>query len=388
MKKIYFRPAILKSLIIKEFKQILRDKRMRAMVFGSPVLMLIIFGYAVNTDISEVRMVILDSDKTSESRGLIRKFTSCGYFTVFASIDSPDKAAQFLDKGETELFIHIPENFKKNLLSGKTAELQIIIDGTDSSRASVIMAYVNEISSDFSSLYLSKKIRMNLLSRGAAGSMTKDTLTVRERIMFNPNLTSRNFFLPGILGLLVALITIMLTSMSVVKERESGTIEQIIVSPLSSAEFTAGKTLPFAIIGIADITAITLIAIAWFKVPFNGSFIFLIFFEYFLHIMHIVSGALHLYNIADASSRRCFQLFFFFLPAMMLSGLIFPIYAMPEIFQYITLVNPIRYFTTIIRGVFLKGVGFSVLWNELLALTLLGSVLFFLSIRRFNRRFE
>jgi len=387
MKNIYLRPAILKSLIMKEFKQVLRDKRMRAMVFGAPVLMLLVFGYAVNTDISEIKMVILDSDKTSESRGLITKFTACGIFKIYADIESPAMAAQFLDKGEAELFIHIPENFKKKLLSGKTAELQIILDGTDSGRASVIMAYVNQISSDFSSEYLSKKIRMMLLSRGAAGTVFKDPLTVRERVMFNPDLTSRNFFLPGILGLLVALITIMLTSMSVVKERESGTIEQLIVSPLSSAEFIAGKTLPFAITGIAEITVITLIAIAWFRVPFNGSFIFLVFSSIF-YIICTLSVGLYISTVSQTQQQAMLSTFLFFLPALMLSGLIFPIYAMPEIFQYITLINPIRYFVTIIRGVFLKGIGFSVLWKELLALTLLGSVLIFLSIRRFNRRFE
>jgi ABC-2 type transport system permease protein len=261
MKNLIPRPSILKSLIVKEFKQILRDKRMKMMLFGSPVLMLLIFGYAVNTDISEVKMVILDSDRTSESRELINRFTASGYFKYYSLLESPDQADYLLDKGEADMFMHIPRGFKKNLLSGKTAELQIILDGTDSSRASVITAYVNQISSDFSLDYLSQKIGLTLLSRGNSAGGMKEPLQIKERVMFNPDLTSRNFYLPGVLGLLVALITIMLTSMSVVKERESGTIEQIIVSPLRPAEFVAGKTLPFAIIGIVEICVITIITI-------------------------------------------------------------------------------------------------------------------------------
>ena len=387
MRGIILRPAIIKSLIMKEFKQILRDKRMRAMLFVSPVLMLLVFGYAVNTDISTVKMVILDNDKSGESRNLIRKFTSNGYFIHYASIESPDMAARYLDKGEADMFIHIPEDFEKKLLAGKTTQLQIILDGTDSSRASVIMAYINQISSDFSAEYLSQKIRISLLSRGNGGVRFREALSVQERVMFNPDLTSRNFFLPGVLGLLVALITVMLTSMSVVKERESGTMEQIIVSPLKPAEFVAGKTLPFAIIGIVEICVITLISIFWFKVPFNGSFTFLVFSGIF-YIMCTLSVGLYISTISQTQQQAMLSTFLFFIPAIMLSGFVFPIYAMPEFFQYITYLNPMRYFMTIIRGIFLRGVGFTVLWNELLGLTLLGSVLIFLSIRRFNRRFE
>jgi len=387
MKNIILRPAILKSLLMKEFRQILRDRRMRAMLFGSPVLMILLFGYAVNTDISEVKMIILDNDKSSESRELIRKFTSSGYFTFYDSIKSSGMAAEYLDKGEAELFIHIPENFQKNLLSGKTSELQIILDGTDSSRASVITAYINQISADFSDEYLTKKIRMVLLSRDSSGVGLKEPLPVKERVMFNPDLTSRNFYIPGVLGLIVALVTIMLTSMSVVKERESGTMEQIIVSPMKSSEFVAGKTLPFALIGIAEISIMTLIAIAWFKVPFNGSFIFLIFSSIF-YIMCTLSVGLYISTVSQTQQQAMLSTFLFFIPAIMLSGFVFPIYAMPEIFQYITYLNPMRYFMTIIRGIFLKGVGFTVLWSELLSLTILGSVLIYFSIRRFNRRFE
>ena len=387
MKINLLRPAILKSLIQKEFKQILRDKRMRFILFGAPILMLLLFGYAVNTDITNVKMVILDGDKSKESRELISKFTASGYFTYYASIESPNKGIAFLDKGEADIYLHIPVDFRKNLISGKSTEVQIILDGTDSSRASVIMAYINQISFDISADYLYKKVRTSLLSREKTGIKFKEPVNLKERILFNPEAVSRNFFLPGILGLITALVTITLTSMSVVKERENGTMDQIIVSPLRSIEFAAGKTIPFAIIGLIVIIVITSIAILWFKVPFNGSFLFLIFSSVF-YIMCTLSVGLYISTISQTQQQAMLSTFLFLMPAIMLSGFVFPIYSMPAIFQYITLLNPVRYFVVIVRGIFLKGVGFSVLWPDLLALTILGSTLIFLSIRRFNRKFE
>ena len=387
MKMNFLRPAIVKSLIRKEFKQILRDKRMRFILFGAPIIMLALFGYAVNTDITNVKMVILDSDKSRESRGLINKFTASGYFTYYASVESPDKGIAFLDKGDADMYLHIPAGFRKNLISGRPTELQIILDGTDSSRASAIMAYINQISFDISTDYLFKKLRITLLSREKGGIKFKEPLNLKERILFNPEAASRNFYLPGILGLITALITIVLTSMSVVKERENGTMDQIIVSPLRSIEFAAGKTVPFAVIGLIEITIITFLAIIWFKVPFNGSFLFLIFSSIF-YIMCTLSVGLYISTISQTQQQAMLSTFLFLMPAVMLSGFVFPIYSMPVIFQYITLLNPVRYFIVIVRGIFLKGVGFTVLWPELLALTILGSILIFLSIRRFNRRFE
>jgi ABC-2 type transport system permease protein len=387
MKANLLRPAIIKSLIKKEFKQILRDGRMRFILFGAPILMLVLFGYAVNTDITNVKMVILDSDKSKESRELISKFTASGYFTFHAAVESPDKGIVFLDKGEADMYLHIPVDFSKNLISGKSTSLQIILDGTDSSRASVIIAYINHISFDISSDYLYKKIRTTLLSRESGGFKIKEPISLKERILFNPEAVSRNFFLPGLLGFITALITVVLTSMSVVKEREAGTMDQIIVSPLRSIEFAAGKTIPFAIIGFMEITVITLIAILWFKVPFNGSFLFLIFSSIF-YIMCTLAVGLYISTISQTQQQAMLSTFLFLLPAYMLSGFIFPVYSMPVIFQYITLINPLRYFMSIARGIFLKGVGFSVLWPELLALTILGSILIYLSMRRFNRRFE
>jgi ABC-2 type transport system permease protein len=387
MKVNFLRLNVLKGLILKEFKQTFRDKRMRFLVLGAPMIMLVVFGYAVNTDIKNVKMVILDSDKSKESRELISRFTASGYFTHYASAESPDKGIAFLDRGEADMYLHIPVNFRKDLISGRSSELQIILDGTDSIRASVITAYINQISFDISADYLFKKLKTALLSREKGGIKFKETLNLKERILFNPEVESRNYYLPGMLAFITAIVTIVLTSMSVVKEREYGTMDQIIVSPLRSIEFTASKIIPFAVIGLIEITAITILAILWFKVPFNGSFLFLIFSSIFF-LMCTLSVGLYISTISETQQQAMLSTFLFLMPAYMLSGFIFPINSMPVIFQYITLLNPMRYFIAIARGIFLKGVGFTILWPELLALTILGSILIFLSTRKFNRRFE
>lgn len=383
----FIRKEIIRSLVIKEFKQVFRDKRMRLMIFGSPVLMLLLFGYAVNTDVTTITTGVLDEDRTSLSREFGRDFFSNGYFIPKVYLESQAEGSRLLDTGRINMYMHIPRGFSSGIKSGRGTEVQIILDGTDSSRASVIMAYVNHISSEFTLSYMTGKIRAVILSRDWPSVTMKQPVEVKERTLFNPELISRNFFLPGVLALLLALITIMLTSMSVVKERETGTIEQIIVSPLKPVEFIAGKTLPFVAVGIIEITLITIITIAWFRVPFNGNFLFLLTASMF-YILCTLAVGLYISTISLTQQQAMLSTFIFFIPSIMLSGFVFPIYAMPEVFQFITLANPMRHFIAIVRGVFLKGVGFAVLWKEVLALFILGTVLFCMSIRRFSRRFE
>ncbi|HOP63839.1 MAG TPA: ABC transporter permease [Spirochaetota bacterium] len=387
MFKTPLRRNILRSFIAKEFRQILRDYRMRAMLFGTPVIMLLIFGYAVNTDVVKIRTAVLDSSRSYDSRNFIQKFTGSGYFVLQDYVESPEKGAELLDRGEIDLFINIPYDFSRGLRKGRTAEVQIIADGSDSIRSSIILTYVNRITYDFSEKYLRDNVSVLMLSRGTGGLKLMQSVDLQERTLFNPELTSRNFYLPGVLGLLVALITIMMTSMSVVRERESGTIEQIIVSPVKPMEFVAGKTLPFAIVGFIDIVVITLVTIAWFRVPFNGSFLFLLFCGLFFIICTLALG-LYISTISQTQQQAMLSTFLFFLPSIMLSGFVFPIDAMPLFFQAITFLNPMRYFMTIIRGIFLKGVGASVLWGNLLGLVVLSVILLSLSVRRVNRRFE
>ncbi|MCU0844427.1 MAG: ABC transporter permease [Spirochaetes bacterium] len=383
----WIRKSILKSVVVKEFKQVLRDRRMIGVLFGSPIIMLLIFGYAANTDVTDIGMVLIDEDRSSASRDFVRRFTASGYFHLVALPGSPAEASGLMDRGVADIMLHIGRGFSSRVKSGRGAEVQLVLDGTDSSRASVIMSYVNRITGSFSFDYFQDRVRVLALSRETGGMRMKQSIALGERALFNPDLASRNFLLPGVLGLLIALITIMLTSMSVVKERETGTMEQLVVSPLRPVEFVAGKTLPFAIIGFADIVVVALIAIAWFGVPFNGSFVLLLF-SGILFILSTLAVGLYISTVSRTQQQAMLSTFLFFVPAILFSGFVFPIYAMPAPIQAITLLNPLRFFITIIRGIFLKGAGIGVLWPEMLALLTLGAALLFFSVRRFSSRME
>ena len=386
MKK-FIRKNILRSILIKEFKQLFRDVRMRIFLFVPPILMLIVFGYAATTDVNSIRMAVLDEDKSQFSRGLIERFVSSQYFLPVRYLHSEKEIVPLMDSGEVEVYIHLEKKLSRRVKSGKDAAIQIIIDGTDSNRAAVIVSYVNGIVNQLSQGALRDRIKTLVIGRSLGGMRIKKIVQLQERVFFNPDLSSRNFFLPGVIGLLISLITVILTSMSIVKERETGTIEQIIVSPIKPVELIAGKTIPFIIIGFVDIFIITIVAIAWFNVPFNGSFVFLLFSS-FLYILSTIAVGLFISTISKTQQQAMLSFFLFFMPAILLSGFIFPIYSMPESIQAVTYVNPLRYFMTIIRGVFLKGVGLKALWKDISALLLIGITLIFLSARRFSKRLE
>ncbi len=395
--KVFIRPKVLVSMIKKEFAQVLRDIRMRGVVFGPPIIMIVIFGYAINMDVNTVNLAVLDEDRTSMSRGLVEKFTGSGYFRFHSYLDSEKELTPLMDRGEVEAFIHLRRGLSKNLKTGKVMELQVIIDGTDSNRGAVITAYVNEIMQGyFIEKYLGR-IKTQVLYRmsglpgaqtgEAAGLVMPGGVRIIDRTYFNPTLLSKNFFLPGIIGFIVSLITVMLTSMSIVKERESGTMEQINVSPIKPMEFIMGKTIPFAIIGFIDMFIVTIITIFWFDVPFKGNILFL-FFAGFFYILCSLAVGIYISTISKTQQQAMMSFFLYFIPAILFSGFAFPIYTMPEPIQAITYFNPLMYFIIIIRGVFLKGVGIGVLWKELLVLTIIGVVLLNLSARRLSRRME
>jgi len=307
-----------------------------------------------------------------------------------------------MDSGELDIYIHIERGFRKKIRTGLDTDLQVVIDGTDSSRASVIISYVNEITSSFSLGIFNDRIRKQMIQRSFSGgtdssgdeisqdqkvTRIKKSIEIRERFFFNPELQSRNFFLPGVIGLVIALVMIMLTSMSIVKERESGTIEQIIVSPVRSREFILGKTIPFAIIGFIDLMAVSLIAIVWFHVPFNGNFLFLLGAGLFYTFSTLAQG-LYISTVSKTQQQAMISTFLLFLPSLMLSGFVFPIDSMPFSVQVVTYINPLRYYITILRGVFLKGVGIEALWREILPMAVIGVVILSLSVRRFAKRLE
>ncbi len=381
------RKRIIKSVIIKEFKQMFRDKRMRVILFVPPIVMLLIFGYAVSTDVTDVGMALLDADRSAQSRSFIERFTSSGYFSVRYAVDSPKEADALLDSGRAEMFLHIENGFSRHIRQGKTGVAQILVDGTDSSRASVIVSYVNEVTSSFAQSHLADRVRSIIVRKDIRGTRFRENVELRERVMFNPSGSSRNFYLPGILGLLVSLVAISLTSMSIIREREVGTMEQIIVSPLRPIEFIAGKSLPYMIVCFTDITVIALITIFWFKVPFLGSFVFLLCSS-LVFIFTSATVGLFISTVSRTQQQAMLSTFLFFLPSILLSGFIFPIYSMPESMQFVAYVNPMTYFINMVRGVFLKGTGMAYLWKDLLILFAMGAALFALSSKRFSEGME
>jgi ABC-2 type transport system permease protein len=346
----------IKRILIKEFLQTLRDPKMKAILIVVPVLQSIIFGYAVTTDVREVALAIMDHDNTPESRAFLSRFTSSGYFRVAHRVSSVREVRYLLDRESVKGALEIDSGVGNTVSSGRTAAVQMIVDGTDSNSAGVVLNYAGRVVQGY-----------NLSVLSGSGRALSQPVELRTRAWFNENLTSRNFYVPGVIALLLALITLMLSSMAIVREKEIGTMEQIIVTPITRIEFILGKMVPFAILGMADVFVITGICLYWFEVPMRGSFLLLLV-SAALFLMSTLGLGLLISTMSSTQQQAMMSTFFIFFPAILLSGFLFPISNMPAWIQAITYVNPLRYILIIIRGIFLKGIGLSILWPELLSL--------------------
>lgn len=364
------------QMIKKEFIQVLRNPRMRVIVLIMPIIQSLIFGYAVTTDVNNVPTAIFDQSATPESRALIDRFVHSGYFTVKAVISSEREMDELLNKGKVSAIIRVPTDFSALLVTGKTAPVQIIVDGTDSNTAGVILSYASRIIGSNSLEILQQR------QSGAGITMAK--IDLQSRAWFNENLTSRNFFVPGVIAAIVMLVTLLLTSMSIVREKEIGTMEQIVVTPITPIEFILGKTMPSIILGLANMVFVTLLSVFWFDIPVRGSLLLLCIANCF-YLMTTIGIGLLISTIADTQQQAMMSTFFFYLPAILLSGFMFPIANMPVIVQIVTYLNPLRHFLIIIRGIFLKGVGAVVLWPQLGALFVMGIVVLFFAVRKFKK---
>jgi ABC-2 type transport system permease protein len=371
-------------MLRKEFTQLFRDPKMRGIVFVAPILMLVIFGYAVNTDVREARIAVMDEDGTRTSRDFIRAITSSGHFVLFAGTRSSLDADRYLGSGECEAFIRIGSGFSALLDSGRPAAVQVLLDGTDPNRSMIMMSYLSRISMSFSESYAQSALAKAKVIRPEIALTSLPSADLKQRILFNPNFESRVYFLPAIIGLLIGLTTVMLTSMSIVRERESGTMEQIIVSPIRPGEFILGKTMPFAAVAFFDILVLTALMIGWFAVPFRGSLLFLLCAGT-LYIAACLGIGIYISTISLTQQQAMLSTFLFLLPAILLSGFVFPIESMPRPVQWITYLNPMRYYMEIIRNIFLKGLGPIDLASPILALCGLAAALLSLSVRRYAR---
>ncbi len=366
-------------MLVKEFIQVLRDPRMKALIFVMPVIQLIMFGYAVTTDVDHIKTAVSDLDKSPQSRALIERFTGSGYFTVIEHTDRPERLGELLDRGKAVIGIQINPGFADDLRSGRQAVIQTIVDGTDSNTGTVAMDYAQRITLEFS------RVQGNYADPGTAAEIPGAPVELRTRAWFNPDLKSRYFNVPGVIAVVLLLISLLLTAMAIVREREIGTMEQLMVTPIHPLELILGKTLPFVLICFVDVLVVTAIGVNWFHVPIHGS-LWLLLFGAGLYLMSTIGIGLFISTISQTQQQALMSSFFFYLPAVLLSGFMFPISNMPEPAQWLTYLNPLRYFLVIIRDIFLKGSGWEILWPQFAALAVLGVVLMTFSSLRFQKR--
>ncbi|GAO36230.1 ABC transporter permease [Sulfuricella sp. T08] len=367
-------------MLVKEFIQVLRDPRMKALIFVMPVVQLIMFGYAVTTDVDHIKTAVCDLDKSPQSRALIERFTASGYFTVVDNTDRPERLGELLDRGKAIVGIQINRGFADDLRSGRQAAIQTIVDGTDSNTGTVAMDYAQRITQEFSRAR-SAPIELAQLAQPPQ----TNPIELRSRAWFNPDLKSRYYNVPGVIAVVVLLISLLLTAMAIVREREIGTMEQLMVTPIQPFELILGKTLPFVLISFIDVLVVTFIGINWFNVPIQGS-LGLLLFGAGLYLMSTIGIGLFISTISQTQQQALMSSFFFYLPAVLLSGFMFPISNMPEPAQWLTYLNPLRYFLVIIRDIFLNGSGWEILWPQFAALAVLGTTLLIISSLRFQKR--
>jgi ABC-2 type transport system permease protein len=356
----------IKHMFRKEFIQIFRDPKMRAMILLVPILQTLLFGYAVTMDVRHVSTAVYDADNSSASRRFVDAFIKSGYFNVVTYLRDEKEINQVLDRGMATCVFCIDYGFEGTILAGKQAYVQAIIDGVDSNTANIVETYIQRITTQLYNKYLVIPV-----SRITHKNKQNFHIQMQSRAWFNANLESRNYYVPGVIATLVTLVTLTLTSMAIVREKEIGTMEQIIVTPIKKMEFIIGKMLPFIIIGFLDVTIILIIGTFWFDVPVRGN-ILLLFLAAALYLLTTLGVGLFISAISQTQQQAMMSAFLFYFPAVLLSGFLFPIGNMPLIIQWLTYLNPLRYFVLIIRSVFLKGIGLEILWPYMLTLALMG----------------
>lgn len=374
---------ILRLFIIKEFLQFKRDPKMFRVVLIAPVIQLIFLGYAANRDIKDAKTVLFDQDKSSMSREFVRSVEENGYFSIDYSVDSYEEMKKLIDEGSAFVGITIPYDFEKNINNRKTADVQLILDGSDGNKASIAAGYIQGITAIFS-----KNISLEYLELSGMKTNLVSSIEPESRVWYNPDLSTRNYFLPSIVGLVLIIITVNMTSLAIVKEREIGTLEQLIVTPIKPYQMILGKLIPFSIIGIVAVTLVLSVMRFWFTIYVKGSVPFL-FLSSFVFMLSTLGLGLFVSTISRTQQQAMItSAFLVIMPMIFLSGFSFPIENMPQIIQYITYLIPLRYFITIIRGIVIKGLGFFDLWREVTVLFFMGIVILIISSLRFSKRLE
>jgi ABC-2 type transport system permease protein len=358
----------LKPMLVKEFLQMLRDPRMRLVVFGMPVVQMLVMAFALTTDVTRIRTALYDQDRSTASRALVEAFVAGGYFRIVAAPNSEQQVRRVMDTGQARAAIGIPAGFAQDLSAGRRPTVQVICDGTDSNTTAIVLGYAEAIVARFNA------------ARGAADG----PVVMAVRAWFNPNQESRLYYVPALIAVMLLVFSIMLTSIGIVREKEIGTIEQVMVTPIANIEFILGKTIPYMLTGYATMTLMLIAAVVIFGVQVHGSLLLL----YGLTGIYLAGNlGLALWISAGAKTQQQAMLtaFLIIMPCVMLSGFMFPIHNMPPAVQYATGLNPMRWYLTILRGVVGKGVGLETLWPAVLAQSALAAGFIFLASRWFRK---
>jgi ABC-2 type transport system permease protein len=368
----------IRELVRKEFIQLFRDKKNRPLLVIAPLVQLIVFGYVVTTDVRDIRVGLIDQSRTPESRRFIDAIDGNKTFRITHSLNRSADLDHLLLARKIDLGVHIPSDFSTQIRKGETTEVQIIADGSMSNMASIRISYTISLLEGFNS-QLIRELHPHRIDYGEIDG--------RIRTWYNPNLDSQYFYVPGIVAFLVMLLSLLFTSMAIVREKESGTMEQLIVTPLKPFELILGKTIPFVIIAQAQMILVIAFAILWFKIPMVGS-AFLLLGATFIFLISTLGIGLFISTVSKTQQQAMMTNFFFILPFFMLSGFVFPIANMPTVVQWFTYLNPLQYFLVIVRGIFLKGTGLDALWPQFLGLAILGGIVFPAAVNRFRKRLD
>ncbi len=369
------------TVLIKEFQELFRDRKVLAIIFLSPVIQLIIFGYAATYDVKNIPTAVVDYDNSQTSRRLIRMIEASGYFEIDEYLDQESAIDSVMQEGSVWCVVRIPRGFGETIAAGQPASVGAAIDATNSNSATITGSYLGGIVAR-----LGEEIRNERLGALPVGAIRiSGVVESKIRVWYNPDLESRNFNVPAILVQILVLVTLMLTSMAIVREKEFGTMEQLIVTPIKPSELIVGKALPYAFIGMVDIALICAVAVFYFEVPLRGSLL-LLFGTSLLFMTSTLAVGLFISTVSSTQQQAMMSAFFFMMPAILLSGFAFPIENMPESIQYLTYLNPLRYFVVIIRAIFLKGATREILMDQIIPLAVLGFAVLSLAAVRFRKR--
>ena len=363
----------LRRLVWKEFLELRQNPRLFGIVIVAPIIQLTMLGYAATTDVRDVPVIVADGDRSPASREVIARFDGSRNFTVIGTVTTVSEVDPYLQRGDAWLALAIPQGYGDAVAEARPVSLQIVADGSDSNSTTVALGYATALLGEYAGELIGQ-------TPGAP------VIDLRVRVWFNPQLESRFFMIPGVLALLLLLVTANLAAMAIVREKELGTLEQLNVTPLRRWELIVGKLLPYGVIAFVDVLLVTAVAVLWFEVPFRGSFALLLGTS-MLYVVCTLGLGLLISTISDTQQQAMMTATFFFLtPMIYLSGFIFPIENMPPAIQYATYLIPLRYFLVIVRGIFLKGIGLDLLWPQAAALALWGGAVLALAVARSRKR--